>query len=73
MNWRRVCLQMPMSMAEAGAEREKNESNAMSLREKMWEEERGRFRFGGRENCAVAIDEKELRAETVAAGNGIVS
>lgn len=68
------CLQMPMSMAEAGAERERKERNAMSLREKIGKGECETLRFGGNEDCAVMVDKvpvKELRAETVA-GNGIV-
>jgi hypothetical protein len=66
----RGCLQMPNSTAEAGAERDSNESKVMSLRE---EEEMRRLRFGGKEDCAVmtVVDEKELRAQTVAV-NGIV-
>jgi hypothetical protein len=69
----RGCLQMPNSTAEAGAERDSNESKVMSLRE---EEEMRRLRFGGKEDWAVVmmmvVDEKELRAQTVAV-NGIVS
>jgi hypothetical protein len=63
---------MPNSMAEAGAERDSNESKVMSLRE---EEEMRRLRFGGKEDWAVmmvVVNEKELRAQTVAV-NGIVS
>ncbi|MCI67491.1 hypothetical protein A2U01_0088750, partial [Trifolium medium] len=40
----------------------------MSLRE----DERGKLRFGGKEDCAamIVVDEKEFRAQTVAV-NGI--
>lgn len=63
-------------MAEAGAGRERKESRAKSLREKIGKGEGETLRFGGIEERAVIVDkeipERELRGETVA-GNGIVN
>lgn len=63
-------------MAEAGAGRERKESRAKSLRDRIRKGEGETLRFGGIEERAVMVDkeipERELRGETVA-GNGIVT